>query len=74
MLAVQTGDEPRFKLLIRVVEDLNSESGELYVLFQSIFRVVKGVMRQREKSYSDAAEYSNTTLEMKEVELLLTKA
>jgi len=74
MLAVQTGDEPKFELLIRVVEDLNSESGELYVLFQSIFRVVKGVMRLREKGYSDAAEYGNATLEMKLVELLSIKA
>jgi hypothetical protein len=65
MLAVQTGNEPRFEVLIRAVEDLNSEFGELYVLFQSIFRIVKGVMRRREESYSDAAEYDNATLEMK---------
>jgi hypothetical protein len=65
MLAVLTGDEPRFKVLIRGVEDLDSESGELYVLVQSIFRVVKGVMRRREEGYSDAAEYDNATLEMK---------
>ena len=62
MLAGQTGDEPRFEVLIRVVEELNSESGELYVLFQSISRGrVNGVMRRREESFSDAAEYSTTT-------------
>jgi hypothetical protein len=65
MLAAQTGDEPRFEGLIRVLEELNSESGELYVLFQSIFRIVKAVMRRREEGYSDAAEYDNATLEMK---------
>jgi hypothetical protein len=51
MLAVQTGDEPRFEVLIRVVEDLNSESGELYVLFQSIFRIVNAVMRGERKAF-----------------------
>jgi hypothetical protein len=65
MLAVQTGDEPRFEVLIRVVEDLDSESGELYVLVQSIFRIVKGVMRRRDEGFSDAAEYDNATSEMK---------
>jgi hypothetical protein len=65
MLAAQTGDEPRFEVLIRVPEELDSESGELYVLFQSIFRIVKGVTRRREEGYSDAAEYGNATLEMK---------
>jgi hypothetical protein len=65
MLAVQTGDEPRFEVLIRVVEDLDSESGELYVLVRSIFRIVKGVMRRRDGGYSDTAEYDNATSEMK---------
>jgi hypothetical protein len=62
MLAVLTGDEPRFEVLIRGVEDLDWESGELYVLVQSIFRVVKGVMRRGGEGYSDAAEYDNATL------------
>jgi hypothetical protein len=66
MLAVQTGDEPRFEVPTRVLEQLNSESGELYVLFQSIFRDSKGcVMRRSEGGYSDAAEYDNATLKMK---------
>jgi hypothetical protein len=65
MLAAQTGDEPRFEVLNRVLEELNLESGKLYIPFQSIFRITKGVMRWSEEGYSEAAEYDNASLEMK---------
>ena len=56
------------------VEDLNSESGVLYDLFQSIFPATRGCHASEKEGCSDTAEYSNTTLEMKKAELLSTKA
>jgi hypothetical protein len=53
------------EVLNRVLEELNLESGKLYIPFQSIFRIAKGVMRRSEEGYSEAAEYDNATLEMK---------